>query len=172
MVTKTQNVKERPKVLPVLPDNIPAALKALRQWVCWRLEFRGKKWTKIPVNPHTGGNAESDAPASWGTFAETLAYHQSHPDTTDGIGYVFSPDDPFAGVDFDDCLDVETGELTAWGRDLVQMLDSYTEDSPSGTGVKVWVRGKKPGDRCRKAYQGGEVEIYDRVRYFAVTGHR
>jgi primase-polymerase (primpol)-like protein len=47
-------------------------------------------------------------------------------------------------------------------------MGSYSEVSPSGTGVKVFLRGKLPAGGNRR----GNVEMYDRGRYFAVTGRR
>jgi Protein of unknown function (DUF3987) len=44
-------------------------------------------------------------------------------------------------------------------------LNSYTEASPSGTGLHIWVRGVKPGDKCRKG-----IEIYSTKRFLTVTG--
>jgi hypothetical protein len=166
----------KPPTLAVRPDGIPAALHERRQWVCWcwerRRDGKGKgKWTKLPINPLTGGKAQANNPATWCSFEEALAYHRAHPDTTDGIGYVFAADDPFAGVDLDDALDPETGALHPWAAELVALLDSYTEVSPSGTGVKVYVRAKWLGDKHRRPYGTGEVEVYDRTRFFCLTGH-
>jgi primase-polymerase (primpol)-like protein len=76
--------------------------------------------------------------------------------------------DPYAGVDFDGALDPATGNLRDWAAPVVAALDSYTEVSPSGAGVKVIVRGHVPGERRR----GGQVVMYDRARFFAVTGLR
>ncbi len=50
---------------------------------------------------------------------------------------------------------------------IVELLDSYTEVSPSGRGLHVWVKGKVPGNRRRS----GKLEMYDRARYVTVTGH-
>src|SRR5262249_17926175 len=72
------------------------------------------------------------------------------------------------GIDLDDCRDVETGEIKPWAEEIIRDLDSYAEVSPSRTGVKVIVRGAVPAGGNRK----GDVEMYDRGRYFAVTGHR
>jgi hypothetical protein len=85
---------------------------------------------------------------------------------------VFAAADPFCGVDLDDCVDPATGQLKPWGQEIVTRLASYTEVSPSGNGVKVFLRAKKPGPRCRKPYADGEVEIYDVNRFFTVTGRR
>jgi primase-polymerase (primpol)-like protein len=49
---------------------------------------------------------------------------------------------------------------------------SYAEISPSRRGLKVFIKANKPGKRCRKAYHDGGIEIYDRDRFFTVTGER
>jgi primase-polymerase (primpol)-like protein len=56
--------------------------------------------------------------------------------------------------------------ITPWAMDVVRLLAGFTEVSPSGTGVHVWVRAKVPGTRCRR----GQLEIYDDRRFVAVTG--
>ena len=74
---------------------IPEELKALPQWVAWRLEVRDGKPTKIPVNPKTGGNARVDDPETWGEFALAEHYWQAHKDNgIAGVGFVFSEADP------------------------------------------------------------------------------
>nr|WP_233265125.1 hypothetical protein [Halomarina oriensis] len=70
------------------------------------------------------------------------------------------------GVDLDDCRDSDTGELSENARAIVEQLDSYTEVSPSGTGVHVIVHGALPEGRNRH----GDVELYETARYFTVTG--
>ena len=67
----------------------------------------------------------------------------------DGLGSSFSPDDPYVGVDLDDCRDLETGELHRRRPTSSRGLDSYTEVSPSGTGVHIFVRGALTGSRNR-----------------------
>jgi primase-polymerase (primpol)-like protein len=89
-------------------------------------------------------------------------------DCLPGIGFMFHPEDPFAGVDLDYCLCPDTGKLESWAAAIVAKLGSYAEVSPSGTGVKVFMRGKLPLGRRRK----GQIEMYDRGRFFTTTGHR
>lgn len=144
-------------------------LNELRQWVCWRNEVRGGKPTKVPYR-RDGKPASSTEPATWDWYENVLAAGANF----SGIGFVFSPDDPYLGIDFDACL--VDGVLAAWAKPWVEKLASYTEVSPSGTGVKVWVKAKLP-DRCKhKFIVGGGVdgkeaaiEVYDQKRYFAVT---
>jgi hypothetical protein len=83
-----------------------------------------------------------------------------------GIGFVFTADDPFCGVDLDRCRDAVTGEVEEWAREIIRELDSYTEMSPSGTGVHILVRATLPEGRNRN----GRIEIYDHDRYFTVSG--
>jgi hypothetical protein len=75
---------------------------------------------------------------------------------------VFSPDDPYLGVDLDDGL--PKAERAAITREL----DSYAETSVSGDGVHVIVRASLNGHgRNRK----GPFEVYDKGRYFTFTGN-
>jgi putative DNA primase/helicase len=154
-----------PSALPVIIETIPMELKACRQWVVWRYEFQNGKWTKVPKNPHTGYNAKSDTPNTWGTFGIALACSRKH--GMAGIGFVFSVADAFAGIDLDKCRNPVTGRLELWALRIIQEIDSYTEVSPSGTGVKLFMRAKLPPGGNRK----GQIECYDRRRYFTVTGH-
>src|SRR5439155_14732757 len=101
-------------------------------------------------------------PATWGSFDAALAAVVAG--KADGAGIVLG--DGVVGVDVDDCRDPETGALTAEALAIVQALDSYTEVSPSRTGLHVLVRGSLPAGRRRK----GDVEMYAEARYFTITG--
>ncbi|MCK6486642.1 MAG: phage/plasmid primase, P4 family [Phycisphaerae bacterium] len=147
---------------------VPSCLRERRQWVCWRFIVRGGKTTKCPICPNGVGEASSTDPATWGTFDQAVAACQAA--GLEGIGFVFSADDPFAGVDLDKCIDPTTGEPKPWATAILDKLDSYSEVSPSGTGVKVFVSACKPGPRCKTGYEDGAIEMYDRDRYFTVTG--
>jgi putative DNA primase/helicase len=84
-----------------------------------------------------------------------------------GVGFVFAEDDPFAGIDLDHCRDSETGAVAPWAQKIVDALDSYTEVSPSGTGLHIFVKATLPGRNNRK----GPVEMYESRRYFTLTGN-
>ncbi len=152
------------------PAGIPEALKKHPQWVGWKYIIRDGRDTKCPVNPKTLTAADSTDLATSGTFEQALAAYQSH--SLAGVGLVFAETDDFAGVDLDNCREPKTGQLKPWGQRIVNLLNSYSEVSPSGCGVKVFLRARKPRGRCRKAYEDGEVEIYDSGRFFTVTGRR
>jgi hypothetical protein len=86
--------------------------------------------------------------------------------TYDGLGFVFSADDPYTGVDLDGVRDRETGNLTPEAWAIVNALDGYTEVSPSRTGAHIIVKGTLPVSGKRR----GSIEAYSSGRYFTVTG--
>ena len=147
---------------------IPAALRKLDQWVCWQAERRNGKVTKVPYQIN-GSLAASDKPSTWTTFENALAAAELF----DGIGIVLTADDPLTGGDLDDCL-TDNGELHPEALRIVEALDSYTEWSPSGHGVRLFVEAAQPAGGCKtgKTPWGGKLEIYDRGRFLTVTGDR
>jgi len=163
-----------PITLPVRHTAIPAELRERPQWVAWQWERREDKWTKVPINVRTGQRAQSDNPATWADFDAARDYAATRTNIA-GIGYVFSADDPYTGLDFDNCRDAETGELDAWAAAVIAGNDSYGEVSPSGNGVKQIVRAKLPDHGIRRrrpdGIPGGMVEMYDNGRFFTMTGH-
>lgn len=151
--------------------SIPATLRERLQWVCWKYIERNGKKTKCPVNAR-GGHADSTDPKTWSSFDDAVAAWRTG--RYAGIGYVFAADDPFCGIDLDGCID-DAGNIVPSARKIIASLNSYTEVSPSGRGVKVFIVGCKPGSAgCKsKAIVGfKETEVYDRDRFFTVTGQR
>ena len=143
---------------------IPEEWREREQWVCWREEDRDGKPTKIPVTPGTGAFASSTDSETWASFETALEYAET--EYADGIGFVFTDDDPIVGVDLDDCRDPETDDVDDAALDIIERLDSYTEVSPSGTGYHVLIKGELPEGRNRR----GSIELYDTARFFTVTG--
>ena len=134
-------------------QNIPEALRNQPNWVCRR--------EKIPFNPRTGCAAKAGQPETWTTFEEAVNALPQY----DGIGFEFDGNG-FIGVDFDHCI--ENGQLAHWVAEWVERFNSYTEISPSGTGIHIICMGTLNGKPSRKRK---EVEIYDRARYFTMTGN-
>ncbi len=153
------------------PEQVPADLRDLRHWVCWQYAWDDDRWTKVPMKAVGRGKASTIKPKSWVSFEEAVARFHADEDL-DGVGFVFSADDPFTGIDLDNSL--ERGELKPWARLLVERFGTYTEISPSGKGVKLWARGSlPPGSRGRRrAFEDGAVEVYSEKRFFTVTGQR
>lgn len=154
----------------ILPDreDIPDPLLSREQWVVWREIYIDERdeYTKVPVNPHTGGKAASDDPETWGSFEDAVQYVEMTLQG-DGVGFVFSDDDMLVGVDLDNCF-TDDGTLYDRARDIVDELYSFTEISPSGDGLHIYVLASHPGDDYRK----GGLETYETERFFTVTGDR
>lgn len=155
--------------------HIPMLLRERQQWVLWKTIQRDKP-TKVPF-AIDGTPAKSNDPTTWTDFATVFAAYGRG--GYDGIGYEFSKDDPFVGIDLDGCRDPETGALAEWARSIVLDFKTYAEVSPSLTGVKLFAAGRllfKSGRKVelkdieRTCDKAPAIEIYDHGRYFAVTG--
>lgn len=146
--------------MSVYLTSIPEELRRYRQWVCWRWND-GKK---EPVHPVSGRLTSVVDPSDWSNYETAVASLEEK--TYAGLGFVFSKDDPYVGIDLDGCIDQETGEVAPWAYDIVRRIDSYTEISPSGTGLHIIAKGRLPGpSRRTKA-----IEVYEYGRFFTVTG--
>lgn len=161
----------------IAPFRIPDALKARNQWVVWKVIDRDGKPTKVPCRVD-GEFASSTDPLTWAPFEDAWdAYERGG---YAGVGYVFAADDPLCGVDLDGCRDPKTGVVSEWAKKVITDFDTYAEVSPSETGVKLFVIGRNPlgSGKNRKVQEqklGGKepgVEVYDRGRFFAITGMR
>lgn len=137
-----------------------AQLKDRPAWV-------GYTAKKVPMCPHTGGAAASNNPETWGTAAQAWSAKKRY--GWAGIGYVFTIGAGVVGVDLDDCFEGEgdARRLTDTARQIVQMLNSYTELSPSGNGLHILACGAIP----HSVKQAG-FEMYNELRYFTVTGRQ
>jgi len=159
----------KPPTLAPQPDDLPVVLTALPQWLRWRWEWNAARgyWTKVPVCARSGRNGSTTDPSTWGEIADVVS--RLDRDEVDGIGFVFTASDPFCGIDLDHCRDPQTGAISDQALDVLTALDGYAELSVTGSGVHVIVRASL-GDLGGK--KSSFVEIYDRARYFAMSGHR
>jgi putative DNA primase/helicase len=141
---------------------IPPELQDYKQWVCWTRV--GRTPTKVPICPATGKAASCTDPARWGSYRQArIAASQLR---LDGIGFVFTPADPYAGIDLDHCR-TDGGDIEPWAREIVERLNSYTEWSPSGERLHILVKASLP---ARSGRRSGGIEIYSSARYFTITG--
>jgi primase-polymerase (primpol)-like protein len=139
------------------PDNVPVELKAIPRWVCWRSVWakEKEKYEKIPLRPRDGRPASVTSPDDWSSFE--VAAGQFTEWNGSGVGIVLSGEDDLVGLDFDNCAD----PLEEWVERAVRSLDTYVELSPSGKGLRGFLRGRLPGRERRR----GQVEMYESGRY-------
>ncbi|WP_392355828.1 phage/plasmid primase, P4 family (plasmid) [Bacillus sp. A01H] len=150
-------------------NEIPAELKALPQWILWKFEMRNGKQTKVPCQV-TGEMAQANNRRTWSTFATAVKFYLEG--DYDGIGFVFSRQDNYIGIDIDKC--VLDGKTNAFATEIINTLDSYTEFSPSGKGIHIIIKGSLPQSVLgtgRKNTKHG-LEIYSYGRFFTFTGNR
>ena len=143
----------------MVAENIPAELKAIPQWVTWKYFFRDK-WTKPPFNAHTGDLASSNDPATWSDYETAVAAYRNG--GFDGIGFVLTRELRFVGIDLDHCIDPRTYAIEAWALEIIDHLNSYTEVSPRGTGLRIFVVGKLPR---RRTQTGKHRNLFDRTLF-------
>ncbi|MBK8815910.1 MAG: hypothetical protein IPN42_10580 [Methylococcaceae bacterium] len=149
--------------------NIPLELQNRTQWV-----IAGKD--KIPLSAN-GKKADVTNSSTWCDFNTACLLAQN---SNLNIGYVLSIDDPYTCIDLD-VIDEETQiskgqpinpakwttqeDLNRY-REIVEVLDSYSEKSLSGKGLHIWVKGKIGSGMRRDG-----VEVYSQERFIICTGN-
>lgn len=145
----------------------PSELKSYDQWILWKLE--GQEEGKLKKIPYTtsGNKAKTNDSTTWTSFDEVFEIYREKSDTYSGIGFVFTQEDPFIGIDYDHVIDSTTGEFDPEIWDEIASLNSYAEMSQSSKGAHVIAIGSSPGTKTRN----GCREMYTSGRFFAITGN-
>ena len=145
---------------------VPQEMKNLRRWIGFKIEIRDGKKTKVPYNAISGSYGSSTDSNTWTSFKIALMGCAKY--RFDGIGFCLGKNEDdgsnISGVDLDNHGEED---FEALSRDFIDTLNSYTEYSPSGKGIHIIVKGKKPEGRCRK----DNIEMYGNGRFFTVTGN-
>jgi putative DNA primase/helicase len=146
--------------------NLPPALtplKSERRWVNWRLETRKGKETKPPYQPN-GLPAHNDDDKTWSPFDAVVK-------VSNRVGYMLM-NGTVAAFDIDKCRDPTTGQIHPWAQGLIDKAASYTEITPSGTGLRII--GFADGEHLHRKLQvadGVSCELYRKAkRYITVSG--
>jgi len=152
-------------VLPVNRWNIPPSLRHQRAWAVWKYAQDAKgAWSKPPHQPN-GELADGRDESTWASFDDCWAAYSfsSGDEDWDGLSFCVDPRWGLVGVDLD-----HVSQHQAEADRIIASLDSYTETSPGGDGVRIFVKGHLPEGRRRR----GWVEMYDHHRFLSVTGQR
>lgn len=182
-------------------ENIPKEMRQLSQWVGFMLspvlERDGKpkinddgtpKMSKVPLNVnnlYSISGASSTNSEHWTTYTQAAAKIgqpaavNRKQGKVDGVGFVFKADEDgrksICGIDLDHIINPQTGAINAAAFDIINRMNSYTELSPSGTGVHIYYYGKAHADWKKKMDgalgEGTGLEMYQNGRFFTVTGH-
>ncbi|HLJ46716.1 MAG TPA: DUF927 domain-containing protein [Bryobacteraceae bacterium] len=138
-------------------NDVPQVLKNDLNW----LVRKGK----VPYDAKTGKPASSTNSETWADFDTALHALQSD-SSYDGLGFAINK--PYVFVDLDHCV-ADDGEIEQWADEIVSTLNSYTEASPSGTGLHILCTSQS--DLPPTGRKKGRIEIYSGQRYFTVTGN-
>ncbi len=164
------------QVLKNLENNVPAELKAIPTWCCYRTrwnEDKGKK-DKFIISPIDGKWASSKELGRWVTFDEALKYAREN--NCEGLSVLLDRKHGITCIDLDKCiLNAQTGELNERATKLVEALKgTYIERSTSGNGLHIFVRDDilKNGQYNSTAMdiEKGDLEVFDDKRIMSMTG--
>ena len=174
----------RPEPLPVIFENIPGELLDLTQWVLWRYVWKEDKgkWDKPPLQPN-GRFASSTAKFTWSPFKAVkeayergLSLNVDNPLHFDGMGFVpakvSQAENNLQFGDLDKCRDKETSQLSPEAKADLDLIKSYCEISPSGTGIRFIAKGVPPYPAGKDGGKNGGIELYQARHYLTITGHR
>lgn len=152
----------------------PLAIKDLfrdkRVWVNWLLETNEEgKTGKIPYKPK-GGRASSTDPQTWNTLQKVEEAQENF----NGIGFVFSSEIKVLGIDLDHCLSVDGNIESEVFEAVYKKANSYTEVSPSGTGLHIYLLVEDHFPLLANKKKGSDertFECYNEKRFFTFTGN-
>ena len=148
-------------------ENIPDNLKKEKRWCLYKIIQRDGKNTKLPLMPN-GKPAKSNDKMTWNSYEDCIAALNRN--IGDGLGFMLG--DGYIGIDIDKVsddiiaysMDYHARSMTA---DFLRGISTYAEISPSKTGLHFIGKGEVPGER--KRYKN--LEIYDKDRFFTITGN-
>ena len=158
-------------------------LRGLKQWVMYAplWDDKREKIKKQPKNPFTGNNAMTNEPSTWGTYDEAyqagLRFGFVDARGRAQVGFVFAGG--YGGIDLDHVINKNTGEIEEWALEVVKLMDSYTEYSPSGEGLHILFKLQDVEALARELFgatqgknnQAQGIELYLGGRFFTFTGN-
>lgn len=158
-------------------EAIPQELKGRPQWLVWRFEDnpKGKEKKPLKVPYYANGNKRYGDQGDEKDRKRLVTFNQAYTALTrranapyTGIGFAFLPGDGLIGVDIDKCIDMETGEISELAQAAIAGCNSYTEYSPSGSGVHIIVAGETETFKSNKI----GLEVFSGSQYFTFTGRQ
>jgi predicted P-loop ATPase len=149
---------------------VPQDLAARKQWLVWRYENKPGQAKPAKMPYYVSGRKRAGTQGSDADRAalETLdiALKKAASGNWGGIGFAFLPGDGLIGIDLDRVIEAEGGKIKQGAQRIIDSCASYTEYSPSGTGVHIIVRGEL--EKVEKD-NGIGVEIFAGRQYFTFT---
>lgn len=159
-----------PRLCPFNGDKIPQELKSQQRWAPWKAVWNAKrdKYDKIPCYPN-GMGISTAKPERWMSYEVAHQAYQGNTARFAGMGYLMTGPHGIVGIDLDHC--VVGSEIAPWAQELVDGAATYTELSPTGTGLRMFTRGAIDVDWTNHDV-GIEVYAGHEPRFLTVTGSR
>src|SRR5574343_1973606 len=152
--------------------NAPDALKQRKQWLLWKYEQKEgeAKPRKSPYydNGKKRFGTQRDDQDRAQLVDHAAALKAIEKGQFQGLGFAFLPNDGLIGIDLDKMRDAQTGELNERAAKIMQACGSYTEVSPSGTGIHIIVEGTTETNRD----VGSGIEVFCGRQVFCWTGEQ
>lgn len=159
-------------------SGLPNELTSKPQFVLWNYEEVNGKQTKIPYQVN-GEKARTGDRNTFASFPTALKFYRTG--QFDGMGFVFTAQDNFVGIDIDHCITYSEDDInkenpiySELATEIIDSLDSFTEISPSLTGVHIIVKGSLPPSVIGSGRKNSELglELYSRNRFFTLSNIR
>lgn len=147
-------------------DNIPQEVKEKALFCLWT--YSSTK-TKIPIDPHTLKFGNSADKTKFDKFENVVNK------TNDKYGLGIGVFNNMSAIDIDHVVD-ENGEINEKAQDIIDKINSYTEFSPSGTGIRILLKCNDGFSYDKEKYyiKHDDLEIYVSgmtKRFLTVTGN-
>ena len=154
-------------------NNLPSELRQNGRFCSWQYESVKGRLTKMPYRLD-GHRARSTVREDFCDFDTMIAHIGKLNQGKRTVGLGLGIFDGFCAVDIDHC--VEGGKLSEMAVDIINTMDSYTEYSPSGEGIRIIFRAAFDYDKGRYYINKREIglEIYVSGctnKYVTLTGN-
>lgn len=141
-----------------------------KRFVNWKLVKKGLRKTKIPYSINNTPASSTD-PETWSSYDEVSMALDNGSNGFDGYGIVFKPDQRLVGIDIDHCM--KDGRIEHEQKKVIEKLikeaDTYTEVSPSGEGMHLYLLIEEKEGLDTTIHKKAPYEVYTQGRYFTVT---
>jgi hypothetical protein len=169
--------KAQPDVTPTVPPfAFPVAFERLKdekRWCSWEWRLVEGKWTKPPYRAMSNQNAASNNPTTWDTL-EAVMLRAKEDEGRRGVGLMLKGLVRLGVIDLDRCI-TEDGSIAGWAEEIIDRCGSYTEVSPSRTGIKIYGFVKtldtlsySSGSKTERSYE----LFLNTGRYICITGEQ
>lgn len=174
------NSSNKKIILPLIANQIDPILKNLPRWINWRasgVKPKGR-YDKVPIDKN-GYPTNAQNKENWLSFNE--AYERAAKSNEVGVGIVLidqtlqniegHTERYLVGGDLDKCVETSFDGLTRTfsnkAQKVIDLLNTYYEISPSGTGIRFFFT-------CNELIPSRNhngSEIYSSGRFLTITGH-